>query len=71
MVVVGGAEIGTAFLYVIGQSQTFAENQAFCVLTGVLTAILAFKMFVNVHQWMGAIERLNDVDIKLRGDKDE
>ena len=49
MLVVGGAEIGTAFLYVVGQSQTFAENQAFCALTGVLASILAFKMFVNIH----------------------
>ena len=66
MIVVGGAEVGTACLYVLGQSQAFADSMIFCVITGILSCILAFKMFVNVHQWIGAIDRLNEYDAKLR-----
>mmetsp|Transcript_23018 Transcript_23018/g.30603 ORF Transcript_23018/g.30603 Transcript_23018/m.30603 type:complete len:143 (+) Transcript_23018:272-700(+) len=65
-IVVPGAELGTAGLYVLAQSDTLAANAAFVAVTALLTAILVFKMFVNVHQWFGAINRLEAYDLERR-----
>ena len=51
MITVGGAEFGSGGLYMCAQSDAFAASLAFQVLTGILAAILAFKMFINIYQW--------------------
>ena len=67
-IVVPGAELGTVLLYVLAQSTYFASSMAFLALTAVLVLILSFKMFVNVYQWFGAIERLEKFDQDKRSD---
>ena len=62
-IVVPGAELGTTLLYVMAQSEAFAASLPFQIFTFLLVSILAFKMFVNVHQWFGAIERLEAHDL--------
>jgi len=67
-IVVGGAEISTACLYLCGKSPEHVPGPLFLVLTAFLTLIMAFKMFVNVFQWFGAIERLSALDASRKGD---
>lgn len=57
-IVVPGAEIATFNLYILKKSETYGPNPTFQAVTAVLCVILAFKMFVNIHQWNGAIQRL-------------
>ena len=52
-----GAEVATCFLFWLGKQPSLYDNMPFCILTGILTSIMAFKMFVNVHQWIGAADR--------------
>ena len=61
-IVVGGSEISTACLYLLAKSPEYGPNPLFQGLTAFLTLIMAFKMFVNVFQWIGAIERLTALD---------
>lgn len=70
-IVVPGAEFSCVCLFSMGQEEALANSVAFQGITAFLTCILAFKMFVNVHQWIGAIERLNDIDAKRRDDFDK
>ena len=72
-IVVLGAEVGTVCLYILSKVEPkgiapihplshIKHDPLFQTTTAVLTAILAFKMFVNVHQWFGAIDRLSTLD---------
>lgn len=72
-IVVLGAEVGTVCLYILSKEEPkgvppihplshIKHDPIFKATTAVLTVILAFKMFVNVYQWFGAMDRLATLD---------
>ena len=48
-IVVPAAELGSGLTFVLGKVPVLWEYKAFLAFVAVLNAILAFKMFVNVH----------------------
>ena len=59
-ITVVGAEIGAILLYLNAKMPFMAENLIWMSFVGLFSSILAFKMFVNMFQWAGGVERLFD-----------
>ena len=54
-----GAEIGSILCFIDQHTkETLGKNLWWNCLVYFWTLVLAFKMFVNCHQWSGAVERL-------------
>ena len=52
------SEIAAVFLVILKRSHTAKNNELFIVGVVYTTCCLAIKMFINIHQWRGATERL-------------
>ena len=55
---VAGTEVGAVLLFINAKMPSLHSNVAWIILVGVFSLIMAFKMMVNVYQWIGGVERL-------------
>ena len=55
---VAGTEVGAVLLFINAKMPSLHSNIAWIILVSVFTLIMAFKMMVNVYQWVGGVERL-------------
>ena len=61
-ITVPGAECCSVVLFVQAHMVSLQSNTAWIALVALLTAILTFKMIVNVFQWTGAVVRFDEYD---------
>ena len=63
------SEIAAVFLVILKRSHTAKNNDLFIIAVVYTTCCLAIKMFINVHQWRGACERLAEQDAAINAGK--
>lgn len=64
-----GAEIAAITLFINVKATWLQEHLVWNVIVAFWSSILAFKMFVNVHQWQGGVERLYQHSQQLEMEK--
>ena len=61
-----GAEVGAVMLFLNAKWKAVQHLLVWKIALIAMSSILAFKMFVNVFQWIGGIERLWEHSNKAR-----
>ena len=61
-----GAEIGSISLFINAKAVWLQEEMWWCAIVGFWSCVLAFKMFVNAHQWQGGAERFVTMEQQMK-----
>ena len=62
-----GAEIGSIMLFINAKWTLVQGNMIWLAVVVFWTLVLSFKMFVNVFQWIGGLQRFIEHNHELEG----